>query len=142
MTVAWNTFQPLSNPTVHYGLQPNLLTSSANSSSSVTYPTSRTWSNTVKIEGLQPATIYYYRIDSTNSSIDSFKTARAAGDATPFTAAFLVDLGVFGPYGLSARNMSYSDKPIKDSLYPGEHTTMQQLVNQSSSYDFVLQPGK
>lgn len=141
MTVAWNTFQQLTKPKVHYGLLPHLLLFSAESSSSVTYNTSRTWSNTVKLEGLLPSTTYYYQIESTNSSVDSFKTARIAGDPTPFTAALVVDMGVFGPDGLSSRNISYTGKAISNSLYPGEHTTIQQLVNQASSYEFILHPG-
>lgn len=82
-----------------------------------------------------------YKIDSTNSTIDSFKTARLAGDPTPFAAALVIDMGVFGPDGLSERNLSYSNKSITYPLKPKEHTTIQQLVKSASSYEFVLHPG-
>lgn len=58
MAVGWNTFQPLKKPTVHYGLAPNHLDFAASSHSSVTYPTSRTWANSVLLENLLPATTY------------------------------------------------------------------------------------
>jgi hypothetical protein len=60
MAVGWNTFEKLERPTVYYGLSPEALwlSASAGEGASVTYPTSRTWSNTVIIEGLFPATTY------------------------------------------------------------------------------------
>ena len=58
MTVAWNTFKPLARPTVHYGLFPHSLVHKASSSSSVTYNTSRTWANTVKLTHLKPFMTY------------------------------------------------------------------------------------
>lgn len=163
MTVGWNTFEQLTKPRVFYGLSPKKLKFSAWSTSSVTYPTSRTWANTVKISGLDPATTYCavfvlyvlfmpvnnnnnscmldYKIDSTNSSIESFKTARVAGDLTPFTVALVVDMGVFGPDGLSTTSVSSTGQTITDPLQPGEHTTIQRLVETASDYEFVLHPG-
>jgi hypothetical protein len=44
MTVSWNTFSQLSNPTVRYGLDPSL-SQTASSSVSVTYQTSLTYNN-------------------------------------------------------------------------------------------------
>jgi len=83
-----------------------------------------------------------YKIDSTNSTVGSFKTARRAGDHTPFAAAVVVDMGVFGPDGLSERNLSYTSQNITWPLKPKEHTTIEQLVKSASSYAFVLHPGK
>ena len=83
-----------------------------------------------------------YKIDSTNSTVGSFKTALPAGDHTPFTAAVVIDMGVFGPDGLSERNVSYTGQNITYPLKPKEHTTIQQLVKGASSYEFVLHPGK
>ncbi|KAF8307936.1 Metallo-dependent phosphatase [Clavulina sp. PMI_390] len=141
MTIGWNTFQQIANPQVHYGLSPNSLQSTALSSSSVKYQTSRTWANTVKLSGLLPSTTYYYKIDSTNSTVSSFTTARAPGDDTPFTAALVIDLGVFGPDGLSTRNTSSTNKTITYPLKPGEHTTIQRLMAMSDVFDFVVHPG-
>lgn len=95
-------------------------------------------------EGLSNCVVPFvsdYKISSTNSTIDSFKTARLAGDPTPFTAALVIDMGVFGPDGLSTRNTSYSGKKITYPLQPTEHTTIQRLVADASSYEFVLHPG-
>lgn len=75
-----------------YGLSPHQLCHSAESTHWTTYETSRTWSSSVKLENLKPGTKYYYKIDSTNSTVDSFETARAAGDHTPYTVALVVDM--------------------------------------------------
>jgi hypothetical protein len=58
MYVSWNTFMKLSNPTVKYGLTPNHLNESASSNVSITYPTSLTYNNHVKVTGLKPDTTY------------------------------------------------------------------------------------
>lgn len=50
-------------------------------------------------------------------------------------------MGVFGPDGLSERNLSYTGKPITSPLKPTEQTTIQRLVKSAPSYDFVLHPG-
>jgi phosphodiesterase/alkaline phosphatase D-like protein len=83
--VGWNTYKQLSQACVQYGTSASALSKQACSSSSVTYPTSRTWSNAVTITGLSPATTYYYKIVSTNSTVDHFLSPRVAGDKTPFT---------------------------------------------------------
>ncbi|KAJ7430076.1 purple acid phosphatase-like protein, partial [Mycena latifolia] len=119
MRIGWSTFQQLEQPTVYFGQSPHAMFRSASSQSSTTYPTSRTWSNTVTLTMLKPYTTYYYKIVSTNSTIGSFKTARAAGDHTPFTMAGVVDMGVFGPDGLSTRQMSYTGKAVVNSLNRG-----------------------
>ncbi|KAJ7853904.1 Metallo-dependent phosphatase-like protein [Mycena leptocephala] len=141
MRVGWSTFQQLKQPTVYFGQSPHAMFRAASSQSSTTYPTSRTWSNTVTLTMLKPYTTYYYKIVSTNSTIGSFKTARAAGDHTPFTMAGVVDMGVFGPDGLSTRQMSYTGKAVVNSLNPGDHTTIQALVATASQYEFILHPG-
>lgn len=168
MAVGWNTFERITKPTVHFGLSPGTLWFSASSKSSETYPTSRTWANTVLIEDLLPATTYCecsishilvssypcdlfsiflilntsysdYKIDSTNSSIDSFKTGRIAGDHTPFSAALVIDMGVFGANGLAVTKRDHvnprSDEYIPPSL---EHTTIDRLVKTASEYEFVV----
>ena len=157
MTIAWNTFKQLERPTVHFGLT-KFLERTAASGSSVTYPTSRTWANTVKLSGLLPGVTYCefspvrsglclnasssdYKIASTNSTTQSFNTARIAGDPRPYTAALVVDMGVFGPDGLSQRNRSYTNQTITYPLRPDEHTTIDRLSLDASSYEFVLHPG-
>lgn len=75
MNVAWNTFKPLAKPTVHYGLLPNLLLHTATSSSSITYNTSRTWANTVRLSKLLPGTTYCKSSPSTPALNDTTNTA-------------------------------------------------------------------
>lgn len=85
MTISWNTYQQLQEPTVKFGLTPNTLFLSQKSdvTSSITYPTSRTWNNHVTLEGLIPNTKYYYQVSNANASqIYSFKTPKVKGDRT------------------------------------------------------------
>lgn len=71
----------------------------------------------------------------------SFKTALPAGNMTPYSSAVVIDMGVFGPDGLSERNMTYTGKAVTNSLSPGEHTTIARLVADQANYDFVVHPG-
>lgn len=82
-----------------------------------------------------------YKIESTNSTVETFKTAKLAGDSSPFAVALVIDMGVFGPDGLSSRNISYTGKAITSSLSPGAHTTIETLVADQDNYEFVLHPG-
>jgi len=105
MVVSWNTFAQLAGPTVYYGRSPGQLTQRATSNVSVTYPTSTTYNNHVKITGLAPDTTYYYIPQNSNSTTPlSFKTTRPVGDTTPYTVAVVVDLGTMG----SVRRLSVS----------------------------------
>lgn len=133
MTVSWNTFSQLSNPSVQYGTDPNSLTNSASSSISVTYPTSLTYNNHVEITGLSPSTTYYYQPQGANQTY-SFTTAKAAGDMSPFTVGVVVDLGTFGYLGLS-------ETSGPDELRPGEQTTITALTQTLDNYDFVVHAG-
>lgn len=51
----------------------------------------------IEIGGLEPGYQYYYRIEAANgttaSDIQTFTTARAAGDTHEFTAVILADMG-------------------------------------------------
>ncbi|KAI5476675.1 Metallo-dependent phosphatase-like protein [Pseudohyphozyma bogoriensis] len=141
MNVGWSTYEQLEAPTVYFGTHPHTLQRSASSASSVTYPTSRMWANTVSLTGLLPATTYYYKITSTNSTIGSFTTAREPGDYTPYSVMAAIDMGIFGIDGLSTRTTGYTGKAISSPLQIGEHTTIQRLVEMQDEYEFVLHPG-
>ncbi|THZ14343.1 Metallo-dependent phosphatase [Aureobasidium pullulans] len=132
MTVSWNTFSKLQAPTVQYGTSQDALILQAQSSDSITYPTSLTYNNHVKITGLQPDTRYYYRI-LPGGPISSFRTARVPGDGTAFVAAAVVDLGLIGPDGLSETS--------KNALAPGETSTVDSLIGQVPNFDLLLHPG-
>ncbi|KAK9384810.1 Metallo-dependent phosphatase-like protein [Lipomyces mesembrius] len=99
----------IQNPTVYYGEDVWDLSSAA-MGISITYSSSLTWTNHVKITiGLKPDTTYYYIVSNTNCYNCSelapytFTTARVAGDFTPYTAAIVIDMGVMGPYGNPSR---------------------------------------
>jgi hypothetical protein len=139
MYVSWNTFEKISNPTVHFGLSPDGLSERASSSNiSVTYPTSLTYNNHVKLTGLQPNTQYYYLpgdlLNTTDTSIPfSFKTSRPIGDGSSYTIAMFADLGTMGPLGLTTK----VGKGGATKLAPGENNTIESLQSQSNQFDFM-----
>jgi hypothetical protein len=138
MYVSWNTFVKLSNPTVHFGLSPKALTQTASSEVSVTYPTSLTYNNHVKITGLKPDTLYYYLpghlLNTTDTSVPfSFKTSKSAGDGTSYTIAMFADLGTMGPLGLTMTVGKGGDSKLE----VGERNTIEALEAQSSEFDFM-----
>ena len=59
VSIGWNTFKQLSKPCVKYGKSETSLDHQACSNSSITYHTSRTWSNFVTLTGLEPGCRYY-----------------------------------------------------------------------------------
>jgi hypothetical protein len=139
MYVSWNTFSHLDNPTVKYGLTP-AMDQSASSNVSVTYPTSLTYNNHVKITGLLPDTLYYYLpmsmlTDSTTNPPYTFRTARLPGDAAEYSVAVVVDLGTMGPQGLTPS----AGKGVAKTniLAPGDNNTIQSLAAVNSQYDFL-----
>lgn len=141
--MGWNTYEKLSNPCVHYGIASNKLDRKACSSSgSINYPTSRTWSNTVVIDGLKPATKYYYKIDSTNSTTEFFLSGRVAGDKTPFTLNNVPDLGVYGEDGFTLPTDDKSKRDQIPQVQPAlNHTTIGALARTVDNYELVLHPG-
>lgn len=134
VTVSWNTYQQLNNPTVKYGLSPSSLTETADSSSSTTYLTSTTWNNHVQITGLESGTTYYYQVEN-DSEVYSFSTAKSPGTNEEFSFAVVIDLGTMGDLGLSDHG------PEDNILAVGEQNTMQSLQDLIDEYEFVLHPG-
>lgn len=139
MFVSWNTFSQLSKPTVHYGVSSNALTETASSNVSVTYRTSLTYNNHVKIGGLKPNAMYYYLpehlLNTNNTTPYSFKTSRPAGDGESYTAAVVVDLGTMGPQGLTTT----AGKGVSpnNTLAVGETNTVESLTQQVNTFDFL-----
>ena len=140
MYVSWNTFMKVNNPTVKYGLTASALNESASSNVSVTYPTSLTYNNHVKITGLQPDTTYYYAPagllkDNTTSLPYKFRTSRPAGDGTPYSVAVVVDMGTMGPQGLTTS----AGKGVASTnvLTPQDENTIQSLTSVLDSYEFL-----
>ena len=141
VTVAWNTYQQLTQACVQYGTAANALSNQACSSSSITYPTSRTWANVVTLGGLTPATKYYYRIVSSNSTADQFLSPRVAGDKTPFQMNAVIDLGVYGRDGFTI-DMDMSKRDVIPSISPSlNHTTIGRLAQTINDYEFIVHPG-
>ncbi|KAK3371546.1 Metallo-dependent phosphatase-like protein [Lasiosphaeria ovina] len=141
VTVAWNTFQQLAQPCVQYGTAPGALSRQACSTSSVTYATSRTWSNVVTVSGLTPAATYYYKIVSTNSTVGHFFSPRLPGDKTPFQMNAVIDLGVYGRdgYTIKADKRRRDDIPAVDPSL--NHTTIHRLAQTINDYEFIVHPG-
>jgi hypothetical protein len=134
MFISWNTFSQLPNPTVYYGLTSSNLNLTASSNDSVTYPTSLTYNNHVKITNLKPNTMYYYQPENSNlSSPLTFKTSRPAGDGTPYSIAVVVDLGLMGPQGLTTQVGQGAANP----LGPHDNNTIQSLHQRHSDWDFL-----
>lgn len=137
VSVAWNTYQKIDKPCVAYGTDPNKLTKRACSSSSTTYPTSRTWFQNVVLPNLAPKTLYYYKIDSSNSTTLSFTSAAKPGDTSQFVVNAVIDMGVYGLDGYTT-TMKRDIPNIPPSL---THSTIDQLVASKDQYDFIVHPG-
>ncbi|KUI65278.1 Acid phosphatase [Cytospora mali] len=141
VSVGWNTYEELDKPCVKYGTSSNSLNKESCSNISVTYNTSRTWSNTVILNDLTAGTTYYYKIVSTNSTVESFMSPRTPGDKTPFTTSVVIDLGVYGADGYTIKgDMSKRDTiPTVDPSL--NHTTIGRLADNFNEYEWVLHPG-
>nr|POE58655.1 acid phosphatase [Quercus suber] len=137
MSVGWNTYEKLDRPCVQYGTSNTSLTSQACSDESITYASSRTYANAVTLTGLQPASTYYYKIVSTNSSIEHFLSPRTAGDQTAFKMDVVIDLGVYGADGFTTSKRDTIPN-IEPSL---NHSTIGSLAKTVDEYEFVLHPG-
>ncbi|KAM6503206.1 Purple acid phosphatase-like protein [Amanita muscaria] len=138
MVVSWNTYAQLSQPKVFYGRHPWLLKSTASSNVSVTYPSSTTYNNHVKITGLHPNTQYYYLPENSNTTTPyTFKTSRIAGDSTSYSIAYVADLGLIGPQGLWTTVGNGAANP----LGPNDTTTVQSLQHNSDGVDFLWHGG-
>ncbi|GAD97726.1 hypothetical protein NECHADRAFT_87328 [Paecilomyces variotii No. 5] len=141
MSIGWNTYQQLTQPCVQYGTSSDSLTQKACSNSSVTYPTARTWSNSVTLTGLSPATTYYYKIASTNSTVEHFSSPRSPGDKTPFTINAVIDMGVYGADGYTIQ-MDQTKRDTIPSIDPSlNHTTIGRLAETVDDYEFIIWPG-
>ena len=132
VVVSWNTFSQLPQPTVRYGSSPHSLPHTASSHVSVTYKTSTTFNNHVKITGLKPNTQYYYLPDNSETQY-TFKTSRVAGDQTPYSIAFVADLGLIGPDGLTTHVGTGAANP----LGPNEINTIQSIQKNLDHVDFL-----
>lgn len=141
MSIGWNTYEKLNQSCVQYGLSNDALTLEACSSISVTYPTSRTYSNAAVLTGLKSATTYFYKIVSTNSTIEHFISPRSAGDKTPFNMNAVIDLGVYGRDGFTI-NMDATKRDTIPTIQPSlNHTTIGRLATSIDSYELVVHPG-
>ncbi|CAK7216125.1 hypothetical protein SCUCBS95973_002698 [Sporothrix curviconia] len=140
ISVGWNTFEQIANPCVNYGIYPDKLTMQA-CGTSVTYASSRTYSNAASLTGLTPATTYYYQIVSTNSTVEHFMSPRLPGDPTPFQMNVIIDLGVYGVDGFTI-NMDMSKRDTIPLIEPSlNHTTIGALAETIDDYEFIIHPG-
>ncbi|VVT48660.1 uncharacterized protein SAPINGB_P001888 [Magnusiomyces paraingens] len=138
MAVSWNTYTKLDKAEVFYGTKPDQLTNVAGSYDSSTYPSSTTFSNHVKLSGLAPNTVYYYRVSHTlsNAPVMNFTTPPETGKS-PLVFAVAIDLGTMGPLGLSET----TGEGDGGALLPGERNTIDALAANLGKYSFVWHPG-
>ncbi|RDW74923.1 hypothetical protein BP6252_06065 [Coleophoma cylindrospora] len=141
ISVGWNTYEKLNQSCVQYGTSSDALTEEVCSTTSATYATSRTYSNAVILSSLTPATTYYYKIVSTNSSVEQFFSPRTAGDKTSFTISAVIDLGVYGVDGYTIE-ADLSKKSLIPTIDPSlNHTTIGRLAATIDDYELVIHPG-
>ncbi|KAK8052557.1 acid phosphatase [Apiospora rasikravindrae] len=143
ISIGWNTYGPIPGQAcVHYGTSPDSLDSLECSDSSVVpYGTSKTYSNTVTLSGLTPATTYYYKIRSTNSTVEHFFSPRVPGDKTPFAVNAVIDLGLYGADNFTI-GMDMSKRYMIPDVQPAPvHTTIERLAASIDDYELVLHPG-
>lgn len=141
VSVGWNTYTSLNQSCVRYGTSADHLSSQACSIQSTTYGSSRTYSHTVILTDLTPATEYYYKIVSSNSSIGNFLSPRVPGDPTPFNLDVVIDLGVYGADGYtnaSAKGKRDAAPSVEPEL---SHATIGRLAKTSDDYEIVIHPG-
>lgn len=141
VSIGWNTYTQLNQSCVEYGTSSSKLDKRSCAKGSTTYPSSRTYENVVILDGLTAGITYYYKIVSTNSSVDHFLSPRSPGDKTPFSINAVIDLGVYGQDGFTIEG----DKTRKDvipSIDPSlNHTTIGRLANTVDDYEFIIHPG-
>jgi hypothetical protein len=130
--VSWSTYEQLEKPTVKYRFTPHDLNFEASSIVSVTYNTSLTFNNHVKITGLLPDITYCYKPTDMMESVEmtwplSFRTSRPKGDTTPYSMADVFDMGTFGPESLSTRAMAGVSP--NNVMRPGEKNTIQSITD-------------
>ncbi|KAK6827414.1 Metallo-dependent phosphatase-like protein [Apiospora arundinis] len=141
ISIGWNTYKQPSQPCVQYGTSDKYLDMQQCSNDSVTYPPSRTHANTVILSGLEPATTYYYKIESTNSTIEHFFSPRHQGDRSPFAVNVFSDLGVHDVDRYTT-NVSMGKRDTIPHIEPAlEQTTIGQLASTIDDYELVVHPG-
>lgn len=93
------------------------------------------------LSGLTPATTYYYKIVSTNSSVEHFLSPRVPGDKTPFSINAIIDLGVYGADGFTIQG-DQTKRDMIPSIDPSlNHSTIDRLAQTVDDYEFIIHPG-
>lgn len=142
VSIGWNTYQELEEACVEYRTSSDALTERAcSSSAAITYATSRTHFNTVTLADLTPASTYYYKIVSGNSSMEHFFSPRVSGDPTPFALNAVPDLGVYGVDGYTIK-MDQTKRDTIPEIEPSlNHTTIGRLATTVNDYELIVHPG-
>lgn len=93
------------------------------------------------LTGLTPATTYYYKIVSSNSSVEQFLSPRVPGDKTAFSINAIIDLGVYGADGFTIQN-DQTKRDIIPTIDPSlNHSTIDRLARTVDDYEFIIHPG-
>lgn len=137
MSIAWNTYQQIPDPCVLVGTDAKHLKQRVCSKTSITYPSSRTWSNKVLVTGLKPGTVYFYKVDAKNGRVATFLSPRSAGDKAAFRMVTLADLGIYGQDGYTTAKRQEIPQ-VQPAL---NHTTIGALARTVNDYEFIIHPG-
>lgn len=93
------------------------------------------------LNNLTPATKYYYKIESSNSTVAEFLSPRIAGDKTPFAINAIIDLGVYGEDGYTIKNDMSKRDQIPNIMPSLNHTTIRRLADTADDYELIVHPG-
>ncbi|KAK4545898.1 hypothetical protein LTR36_002462 [Oleoguttula mirabilis] len=121
-------------PTVHWGTHAHKLHQTSRGSTNTydrTPPCSEVavtqcsqFFHNVQLPNLAPDTTYYYQIPAANgttaSQVLSFRTARVAGDTTPFTMAVLNDMGYTNAGGTYKQLLKAADEGLSFAWHGGD----------------------
>ena len=92
------------------------------------------------LDDLRPATKYYYKIVSGNSSVTECTRPRIAGDKTHLSTNAIIDLGVYGEDGYTIRD----DNRKRETFLTCRHRSITPLLCvllMADDYELIIHTG-
>lgn len=128
VAVAWSTYGPLDDVCVSFGKDESSLDQTVCGGTSHTIPDTRQYQHSVHLSGLAPDQKYYYKIQSSNSTVWSFKSGKTPGTGGEITVGIVTDLGLYGKGGYTLnQGLQKRDIPMIEPNMT--HTTIDALAN-------------